>query len=117
MKHTKNKGSNSSNNLSSPPSKGKGERGKGKGSVDSSTPSNIKSGSRDKDRRESAGNSSEKELRGDTIDLKECPLRLPEFADVDHAKLVPRYTSGKTNIHYQKSNEGLKNPYIRKLLK
>ena len=95
MKHTKNKGSNSSNNLSSSPSKGKGDRGKGKGSVDSSASASIKSGSKDKDRRDSAG-SSEKELRGDTIDLKDCPLRLPEFANVDHGKLVPRYTSGKT---------------------
>jgi len=93
MKHTKNKGGNSSNSLSSPPSKGKGDRGKGKGSVDSSLTANIKAGSKDKDRRDSAGNSSEKELRGDSIDLKDCPLRLPEFANVDHAKLVPRYTS------------------------
>ena len=95
MKHTKNKGGNSSNSLSSPPSKGKGDRGKGKGSVDSSLTANIKAGSKDKDRRDSAGTSSEKELRGDSIDLKDCPLRLPEFANVDHAKLVPRYTSGK----------------------
>ena len=78
-----------------PPSKGKGDRGKGKGSVDSSLTANIKAGSKDKDRRDSAGTSSEKELRGDSIDLKDCPLRLPEFANVDHAKLVPRYTSGK----------------------
>ena len=93
MKHTKNKGTNSSNNLS--PSKGKGDRGKGKGSADSSASANIKTGSKDKDRRDSAGNS-EKELRGDAIDLKDCPLRLPEFANVDHGKLVPRYTSGET---------------------
>ena len=95
MKHTKNKGGNSSSSLSSPPSKGKGDRGKGKGSADSSLAANIKAGSKDKDRRDSAGTSSEKELRGDSIDLKDCPLRLPEFANVDHAKLVPRYTSGK----------------------
>ena len=93
MKHTKSK---SSNSLSSPPSKGKGDKGKGKGSVDSSIASSIKTGSKEKDRRDSAGNSSEKELRGDSIDLKDCPLRLPEFANLDHAKLVPRYTSGNT---------------------
>ena len=94
MKHTKNKAGNSSSSLASPPSKGKGDRGKGKGSVDSSLTANIKAGSKDKDRRDSSGTSSEKELRGDSIDLKDCPLRLPEFANVDHAKLVPRYTSG-----------------------
>ena len=82
MKHTKNK---ANANTSSSPSKGKGERGKGKSDV----------GNRDKERRESIGIGSDKELRGDSVDLKDCPLRLPEFANSDHAKLVPRYTSGR----------------------
>ena len=78
------------------PSKGKGERiGKGKGSVDCAGSGTNKVGNKDKDRRDSIGMGSEKELRGDSIDLKDCPLRLPEFANVDHGKLVPRYTSGK----------------------
>ena len=98
MKHTKNKSSSSTPNLSSTtsPSKGKGDRdkGKGKGAGDSNGSGINKLGNKDKDRRESIGMGSDKELRGDSIDLKDCPLRLPEFADVDHAKLVPRYTSG-----------------------
>ena len=85
MKHTKNKSNSNSNMPSTSLSKGKGDRGKGKGLADN------------KDRRDSLGMASEKELRGDHIDLKDCPLRLPEFANVDHAKLVPRYTSGKQN--------------------
>ncbi len=28
------------------------------------------------------------------IDLKDCPLRLPEFAEIDHSKVVPRYSAG-----------------------
>ena len=97
MKHTKNKSSSNPSNLPSttPPSKGKGDRGKGKGTVDCSGSGNNKVGNKDKERRDSIGIGSEKELRGDNIELKDCPLRLPEFANVDHGKLVPRYTSGK----------------------
>ena len=31
------------------------------------------------------------------IDLKDCPLRLPEFAEIDHSKVVPRYSAGMTS--------------------
>ena len=95
MKHNKNKSSNNSNAPSTSPSKGKGDRGKGKGSSDSGT-NKISV----KDRRDSIAMVSDKELRGDNIDLKDCPLRLPEFANIDHAKLVPRYTSGETKGNY-----------------
>ena len=96
MKHTKNKSSSNTSNLPSTtsPSKGKGDKGKGKGAGDGNGSGINKLGNKDRDRRESIGIGTDKELRGDSIDLKDCPLRLPEFADADHAKLVPRYTSG-----------------------
>ena len=100
MKHTKNKSNSNSNIPSTSPSKGKGDRGKGKGSVDSPSSGNNKSGTKDKDRRDSMSTGSEKELRGESIELKDCPLRLPEFANVDHGKLVPRYTSGKNYAYF-----------------
>lgn len=34
-----------------------------------------------------------KDLSGETLDLKDCPLRLPEFAEIDHSKVVPRFSS------------------------
>ena len=89
MKHTKNKSNSNTPNLPSTTSPAKG---KGKGIVDGNGSGINKLGN--KDRRESIGMGSDKELRGDSIDLKDCPLRLPEFANVDHTKLVPRYTSG-----------------------
>lgn len=30
---------------------------------------------------------------GETVDLKDLPIRLPEFANGDHAKVVPRYSA------------------------
>ena len=98
MKHTKNKSGSTSNAPASSPSKGKGDRGKGKGSLDSSVSGSTKISIKDKERRDSMAMGADKELRGDTVDLKDCPLRLPEFANVDHGKLVPRYTSGKAGI-------------------
>ena len=98
MKHTKSKSGINSNATAASPSKGKGDRGKGKGSVDSNGSGSNKLGIKDKERRESLSMGPDKELRGDSIDLKDCPLRLPEFANVDHGKLVPRYTSGTATI-------------------
>jgi transcriptional adapter 3 len=50
------------------------------------------------------GKGKEKSGSGETIDLKDLPLRLPEFANGDHVNIVPRYSSGdysqiKTNVH------------------
>ena len=98
MKHTKKSNSNS-NAPSSSPSKGKGDRGKGKGTVEIAGSGSNKISIKDKERRDSMGLGPEKELRGDAIDLKDCPLRLPEFANVDHGKLVPRYTSGGCHFY------------------
>ena len=95
MKHTKSKSSSNSSAPAASPSKGKGDRGKGKGSLDSNGSGSNKISIKDKERRDSLAMGADKELRGDSIDLKDCPLRLPEFANVDHGKLVPRYTSGK----------------------
>ena len=57
---------------SSSPNKGKGKGGKGKEKIE---PKSDSSG----------------------IDLRECPLSLPEFATADHNKLIPRYSSGILN--------------------
>ena len=104
MKHTKKGSGNNSNVPSSSPSKGKGDRGKGKGLTDSAASGTSKLGLKDKDRRDSGAIGADKEIRGDSVDLKDCPLRLPEFADVDHGKLVPRYTSGKQHLFSKKGN-------------
>jgi hypothetical protein len=40
------------------------------------------------------GKEKEKSDIGETIDLKDLPLKLPEFANGDHVKIVPRYSSG-----------------------
>lgn len=39
------------------------------------------------------GKGKEKSSGGETVDVKDTPLRLPEFTGVDHAKVVPRFTS------------------------
>lgn len=36
----------------------------------------------------------EKRSSPEAIDLKDCPLRLSEFAEIDHSKVVPRYYAG-----------------------
>lgn len=57
-------------------------------SSSSSAATKGKSNGKGKDKPVGSSSSSE------PIDLKDCPLRLPEFAEIDHAKVLPRYSSG-----------------------
>jgi hypothetical protein len=55
----------------------------------SSSPTKGKTHGKGKEKGSSSTNGST-----ETIDLKDCPLRLPEFAEIDPSKVVPRFSAG-----------------------